>query len=673
MQPPNSPISSTAVVARQSRFGSVTRSTRWFSRSNFLSIKARIFALVGMIVLALIGMGIHAAQSVSQARHEGRETEVRIVVETAMSILAQLHARAADAHMSAEQAKTEALDVLAAMRYREGDYVFVIDRNAIMLMHPIMPETVGVNHWDHVDPTGKAFFREMVEVSTSQGSGYVSYRWPRTADGEALDKITFVDTFEEWDLIVGSGVYVDDIIAEDQRTFFAEALFVSIAVLVLVGIAAIIARSIVNPISALTNRMSALTAGDIDSKVLGTAAHDEIGAMARAVEVFRENAIRIRQLDAETKAMAGDAEKRSLAMRDLQDQLRLVVDAALDGDFGATVVPEFAFDDLNALATSINLLMKTLSSSLHETTRVLEAIAQADLTQRVQGEAGGEFGRLRAFTNEAAINLAQMVAELRKTSSSVRNATVEIMAGAQDLADRTTRQAAALEESSASLEQLVHSVNDNAKLANSAKDIAYGVSEAMAASGETIVAANNAMDEITENSERISKIIGLIDDIAFQTNLLALNASVEAARAGEAGRGFAVVAVEVRRLAQSASKASSDVKALIDLSSTSVTRGAQLVSSAADGISRIVVSVQESATLVERIATANEEQALSITEISAAVRQMDEMTQHNAALVEQTSAAIEQTEAQAAKIDGLVSAFQIESAPSLTFAHKARG
>src|SRR5690606_16820603 len=168
-----------------------------------------------------------------------------------------------------------------------------------------------------------------------------------------------------------------------------------------------------------------------------------------------------------------------------------------------------------------------------------------------------------------------------------------------------------------------------------------------------------AMERITTSSAKISNIIGLIDDIAFQTNLLALNASVEAARAGEAGKGFAVGAVEVRRLAQSAAEASADVKALIEASAGEVRRGAQLVSKAAESLNDILLGAEESASLIDEIARENRQQSGALDEVTVAVRQMDEMTQHNAALVEQTNAAIEQTEAQASELDRIVAVFRV--------------
>ena len=214
------------------------------------------------------------------------------------------------------------------------------------------------------------------------------------------------------------------------------------------------------------------------------------------------------------------------------------------------------------------------------------------------------------------------------------------------------------------MEQLAHTVMDNAKRAEEASQKTKAMSQSAEEGGEVMRQATGAMEQITHSSAKISNIIGMIDDIAFQTNLLALNASVEAARAGEAGKGFAVVAVEVRRLAQSAAEASSEVKALIEQSGEEVADGSKLVASAADKLAAILDGVRENNSLMEGIAKDSQEQAAAIDQVNVAVRQMDEMTQHNAALVEETNAAIEQTETQAADLDRIVDIFRIANGRS---------
>ena len=290
----------------------------------------------------------------------------------------------------------------------------------------------------------------------------------------------------------------------------------------------------------------------------------------------------------------------------------------------------------------------------------LARMAEGDLTGRIDTRFTGQYEQLRLAFNQSLGRLFDIVTGLQKTSRSLKTATSEILSGANDLSERTTRQAATIEETSASVEQLSTAVQENAARAATASQKAQAVSASATEGGGVMNEANMAMAAIETSSGKISNIIGLIDDIAFQTNLLALNASVEAARAGDAGKGFAVVAVEVRRLAQSAASASADVKALIEQSADEVKGGSKLVSSASEQLTAMLNAVEENASLMQSIAKASREQAAAIDEVSVAVRTLDEMTQHNAALVEETNAAIEQTEAQASELDRVVDIFTIE-------------
>jgi methyl-accepting chemotaxis protein len=293
----------------------------------------------------------------------------------------------------------------------------------------------------------------------------------------------------------------------------------------------------------------------------------------------------------------------------------------------------------------------------------LARLAGGDLTATIDNKFTGDMDAVRHAYNDTVSKFASIIAELRGTSGALKTATGEILSGANDLAERTTKQAAAIEETSAAMDQLAATVAENATRADKANATAGSMSRTGEETGNVMRLANEAMTRIASSSAKISGIIGMIDDIAFQTNLLALNASVEAARAGDAGKGFAVVAVEVRRLAQSAAGASSEVKALIEQSATEVTGGSKLVTEATQKMTTMLQDIGENSSLIEAIARATQEQSSTISQVTQAVRQIDEMTQHNAALVEQTNAAIEQTEGQASELDRIVDVFTVENAP----------
>ncbi len=457
--------------------------------------------------------------------------------------------------------------------------------------------------------------------------------------------------------------------AEAQATLSAEQQLLSVgfygtlglAALISCAMAVLIGRSIERPITRIERTMRQIAEGQHSLEVPYQARRDEVGDMARAVEIFRRNGEQIVTMtEQESIDSAQRLQDRALMMQELQRAFGEVVEAASNGDFSQRVTAEFPDAELNNLASRVNTLVETVDRGLAETGKVLSAMAETDLTHRVEGQYQGAFNTLKVNTNKVADRVSDIVGQLKQLSRGLRTATGEILSGSNDLSERTTRQAATIEETSAAMEQLAATVQQNVQRADAASGVSQSAKVTAEEGGRVMQETTLAMERITSSSSKISNIIGMIDDIAFQTNLLALNASVEAARAGEAGKGFAVVAVEVRRLAQSAAQASSEVKALIEQSASEVKGGSGLVSQAAGTLERILASVQESNSLMDGIAHESRDQASAIAEALAAVRQMDQMTQHNAALVEQTNAAIEQTEAQAAELDRIVEIFTLE-------------
>ena len=524
--------------------------------------------------------------------------------------------------------------------------------------------------------TAEVFFGSFEQTRQAiYAAGLAGAAYPLTA-GEWISQSTeAIDT-----ILALAGASVDEAAAtadtaiQDARLGLAGASGMLLFGLLLAGLGLWLTLvRVTTPLQRITQNMTTLAAGDFSSAVPYAERRDEIGQMAAAVQVFRDNGIRVAALGAEENARSEIALQRARTMQAFQAEFETVVRASAEGDFSLRMVTPFQDADIQRVSATFNDMLDSVDGAMRDASSVLAALSQTDLTCRMEGAYKGIFADLRDDTNLVAEKLAELIRKLRRASGLLKTATGEILEGCNDLSERTTRQAATVEETSASMEQLASAVADNAKNAELGAERTQ-IAMQIADEGRSVMeSANDAMRQITASSAKISNIIGMIDDIAFQTNLLALNASVEAARAGEAGKGFAVVAVEVRRLAQSAAQASAEVKELIEQSAVEVSGGTKLVAQAADKLSNILAAVQENTGLMQTIAIASATQATAIAEVTTAVRQMDEITQHNAALVEQTNAALEQTENQAIAMDDAMSVFKLlEAAPGRAAPQNAR-
>ncbi|WP_153100274.1 methyl-accepting chemotaxis protein [Paraburkholderia hayleyella] len=317
------------------------------------------------------------------------------------------------------------------------------------------------------------------------------------------------------------------------------------------------------------------------------------------------------------------------------------------------------FGILAALFSYLSL-RRAIARPLNEALDHFDAIAAGDLRHEAVTRSHDEMGQLLSGIGKMQRSLVNTVRTVRSGSESIATATRQIAAGNIDLSSRTEEQASALQETASSMEQLTGTVKQNADNARQASALAASASE-IANKGNAVVSqVVGTMGEINQSSAKIADIISIIEGIAFQTNILALNAAVEAARAGEEGRGFAVVAGEVRSLAQRSSAAAKEIKELIDTSVERVQSGSALVDEAGRTMNEIISAVQRVTDIMGEIAAASEEQSSGIDQVARAVTQMDEVTQQNAALVEEAAAAAQSLEDQAGKLRSAVAVFQLE-------------
>ncbi|MFT3858264.1 MAG: methyl-accepting chemotaxis protein [Aquabacterium sp.] len=305
------------------------------------------------------------------------------------------------------------------------------------------------------------------------------------------------------------------------------------------------------------------------------------------------------------------------------------------------------------------VLIRSIKRPLDEAISAAGRIAQGDLTVRIQTERQDEFGQLMRSLHTMAEALSHLVTQVRHSADGIGTASTEIASGNQDLSSRTELAASSLQQTASSMEQLTSTVQSTARAAIEANSLAGQASGAAQRGGEVVGEVVQTMQDIAANSRKIADIIGVIDGIAFQTNILALNAAVEAARAGEQGRGFAVVAGEVRTLAQRSAQAAREIKSLIHTSTDKVDAGASLVSQAGQVMDDIVNAVRRVSDMMQDITASTAEQSDGIVQVNQAVTHLDQMTQQNAALVEQSAAAAESLRDQTGHLASAVNAFRV--------------
>lgn len=448
---------------------------------------------------------------------------------------------------------------------------------------------------------------------------------------------------------------VSDLLIWSTATAAIFALFVSWGV----------ARSITRPVRRITSQMKEVAAGDLDLTLTDAGRTDEIGEMATAVEVFRQNGLKVRAMAEHEKRRDAETEAaRQKMMDELQDAFGGVVNAAALGDLDQRVAANFSDPELNAVATGMNRVLETVGGFFTDLKRSLDALAEGDLTDRIANAHRGAFQDMAESANTTVAKLAGLINEIRRASTGIAGSTREMADGARSLSERTESQATSLKQTAETLEEMRATVRSNAATAEEANTLASLTRTKAEEGGGVVGDAKDAMARLSGTASRITEIIGVIDAIAFQTNLLALNAAVEAARAGDSGKGFAVVASEVRALAQRSAEAAKDIKELIEESSRQVDDGVRLVDATRETLEEISSSISDVTERMDQISTATREQADSVQDVSEAVNALGALTAQNAQASERSAEAAHMFTVETDRLDELVSTFKLDPAAS---------
>ncbi len=588
---------------------------------SFLKIKILLPALFAFIVVILIAQGAAGMRSVWQLNSQAESISLRMdkslmiaEMERRMSDVRRLYL-AVFAAISDEEQKALLAQIKTATAAREAAVAtFEAAQSAGPRPRFEQLKTIMADY----DKLGDQFSSLLVSARNSDAKAVIEKMTPMgNRAGDILQGM-----ISDNRAAAGS----DKKAAADttQVVTIATVAGVLIAVLLAIGAAVLSLVRVTRPIGAITQSMNALAAGDNQAVIPYAGRLDEIGEMAAAVVVFRENALDRERLERETEANRSMSESERIAREEQKAREAAEV--------------SFAVDNL---------------------AHGLKSLSDGDLTFRIEQSFAGQLDQLRTNFNESVHGLERVLRVVGENARKIDAGANEIRAAAEDLSKRTEQQAASVEETASSLEQVTTAVRDTAARAGQAGELVETTRSGAERSGAIVEKAVAAMEAIETSSNGISNIIGVIDDIAFQTNLLALNAGVEAARAGEAGKGFAVVAQEVRELAQRSANAAKEIKALITKSGDQVRQGVELVGETGRQLAVIVSEVQEINGNVSAIVGTSREQSTGLSEINVAVNHMDQGIQKNAAMVEQTTAATYSLTRDAAALIELLSQFRL--------------
>ncbi|HTJ89841.1 MAG TPA: methyl-accepting chemotaxis protein [Acidocella sp.] len=597
-----------------------------------ITVQFTIIGLLGLfLTISALGLSLNASYNLDL---QAKKTELKSIVEAGVTTTEGFVALAQEGKMSTAQAQADAIAALSSARFGGGNYYFVDKYDGTNIVH-VNKRLIGTNRLLSRDAYGNPTDATTLNAVLAGKTTFAHFYIPKAGSTIPQPKIGYMQGVPQWGWAIGSGIYVDDVWAEFLDRLYNLALIFMPLFLAVAIVVYLMRRSVSALLSEMTNNMERLAKGDLQTDIAGLGRKDDLGRMAQAVQVFKNAAIEKKALEEEMimERAAAEAEREKVT-REREEATRQL---------------EFV---IGSVATG------------------LQNLSSGQLTYRLHETFATEYEKLRGDFNAAMETLQVTMQSIATTARGVRVGTSEVTQASDDLSRRTEQQAASLEETAAALDQITATVRRTAEVANEARDLVSTSKADAEHSGAVVRDTVQAMSGIETSSKQIGNIIGVIDEIAFQTNLLALNAGVEAARAGDAGRGFAVVATEVRALAQRSADAAKEIKVLISASGQQVESGVKLVSETGQALGRIVTQVTQLNGLVMELAASAKEQATGLGEVNAAVNQMDQVTQQNAAMVEQSTAASHNLSAEAEELARLVGQFRIgdEAAAKTTHA-----
>ena len=525
----------------------------------------------------------------------------------------------------------ESKKAIADMRYGKDGYFWINDSSPKMVMHPIKPALVGQDLSENKDAKGKKHFVEMVEVvKNNKDGGLVKYFWDRPEKkGDPREKFSYVQKFEPWDWIIGTGAYVDDIEAdvalmEEKTKEEINNIILSISIFSLIAIfivyliySYLIKKMIIKPLENLNDAILDISSNNSSSDIIEKTSNDEIGHLVDSFNGYV------------SKLKAGYEEDSKVI-----EEVDSVIEKVNNGFYVYKIEKTSSNAQVMKLRDSINSMISKTNDNLTNLNNILMQYGNSDFTPNSKitesSKANGIISSLIASSQLIGMAVSEFLSMIVESGKKLNNDTTILSTSANRLSSSANEQAASLEETAAAVEEITSIVKSSVQKVYQMSTLANEL-QVSSKDGETLaLKTTRAMDDIDSQVKSINDAITVIDQIAFQTNILSLNAAVEAATAGEAGRGFAVVAAEVRNLAARSAEAAKEIKGIVASATSKANEGKVIANNMISGYTILNTKINETISLIEDVSQASREEEKGIIQINDAVNALDQATQVNA-------------------------------------------